>query len=131
MRFLRALAICFLLGCASLAANAADAPSITGNWQVHLVLGGGSYENTITCSFTQKETVLNGSCNTAAGPADVTGTVYGNKVHWSYKTDFAGNTVTPTYDGLIDASSTPTKIAGTVSVPEASADGNFTATATQ
>lgn len=125
MRLLKALTLCCLLGSAAILASAADAPSITGSWQIHIVIG--SYEHIIVCNFTQKSDVLTGTCGTDDGPAQITGTVTENKVTWSYKTMYEGSAVTPNYEGTIDASATPTKMTGTIDVPELGADGNFTA----
>lgn len=129
MRFLKALTLCILLGTVATLAPAADAPSITGSWQVHLVIG--SYDNVIVCNFTQKADALSGTCDTDSGPVVVSGTVTDNKVTWTYKTFYQGNPVTPNYQGTIDSSSTPAKITGTVDVPEVGADGDFTATPAQ
>lgn len=108
-------------------APAADVPALSGSWQVHIVIG--SYDNVITCNFTQKAEALSGTCGTPDnGTAPVTGTVTETKVTWSYKTQYQGGPVTPTYQGTVDSSSTPTKMTGTVDVPELGADGDFTAT---
>ena len=126
MKFPKVLTFCFLLGSTAILAAAADGPSITGSWQVHLVIG--SYDNVILCNFTEKSGALSGNCGTDNGPVVISGTVTDNKVTWTYKTFYQGNPVTPTYQGTIDSSSTPTKMTGTVDVPELGADGDFTAT---
>jgi hypothetical protein len=127
VKLLKALTFCFLLGFAAILAAAADTPSITGSWQVHVMIG--QYDNVITCNFTQKTDSLSGTCGTPDnGTAPITGTVTDNKVTWSYKTMYQGSPVTPNYQGTIDSSSTPTKMTGTVDVPELGADGDFTAT---
>lgn len=105
---------------------AADAPSLNGNWKVHVTIG--NYDNEIACSFTQKGQGLTGNCSTDSGsPAPLTGTVSENKVTWTYKTDYNGP-ITVNYQGTLDSA---TKMSGTVSVPEIGADGNFTATLSQ
>ena len=50
----------------------------------------------------------------------------GNKITWTYKTDYNGQSISVAYDGTFDP--TTPKITGTVNVPELSADGEFTAT---
>jgi hypothetical protein len=55
----------------------------------------------------------------------VTGKVDGNKITWSYKSEYEGTPLTVHYQGVIDAAA---KISGSVNVPEFSADGDFTAT---
>lgn len=130
MKLYKVLIVSFLLGSSALLTSAADAPSITGSWQVHIVIG--QYDNVILCNFTEKAGALSGTCGTTEGsPAQVTGTVTDNKVAWSYKTTYQGNPVTPSYQGTIDSSSAPAKMTGTVDVPELGADGDFTATPAQ
>jgi hypothetical protein len=129
VRLFKALTLCILVGAAAVLASAADAPSITGSWQVHVVIG--SYDNVIVCNFTEKADALTGTCGTDNGPAEITGSVNDGKVTWSYKTVYQGSPVTPDYQGTIDSSSTPTKLTGTVDVPELGADGDFTATPSQ
>ena len=105
------------------AVPAADTPSLSGTWQVHVVIG--NYDNVITCAFTQNGTALSGTCSTTEdGPAQITGSVSENKVTWTYKTTYNGGTVTPAYEGLVDPSP---KITGTITVPELNAQGDFTA----
>lgn len=125
MRLIKSAILCFLLGLIATLCPAADAPSITGSWQVHIVIG--QYEHIIVCNFTQKADALTGTCGTDDGPAQIIGSVNDAKVAWSYRTMYEGNSVTPNYEGTIDASATPTKMTGTIDVPELGADGNFTA----
>jgi hypothetical protein len=120
---MKSLLMSLLIASAALASSAADAPSVAGDWQVHLTIG--DYDNTITCSFVQKDQMLSGKCNTTSGPSDVTGKISGNKVSWSYQTDYQTIPITVVYDGVLDSDH---KIAGTVGIPKVSADGSFTAT---
>lgn len=130
MTLVKSAILWFSLALLATLASAADAPSITGSWQVHVVIG--QYDNIITCNFTQKAGVLTGTCGTPNnGTAPITGTVTDNKVSWSYKTEYQGGPVTPSYQGTIDSSATPAKMTGTVDVPELGADGDFTATPAQ
>ncbi len=129
MRFIRPLTLCLLLVLTATLAPAADVPSISGSWQVHVVIG--SYDNVIVCNFTQKADALSGTCGTDNGAVSITGSVADEKVNWSYKTQYQGSAVTPNYQGTVDSSSKPTKMTGTVDVPELAADGDFTATPTQ
>ena len=101
----------------------ADPPSISGKWQVHISISG--TENDQTCTFTQAGTELTGNCTTdQTGTVDITGKVEGKKVTWSFKTEYNGGPLTVNYEGTIEEA----KISGTVTVPEYSADGEFTAT---
>ena len=104
-------------------AFAADAPSITGKWQVHNSISGN--ESDQVCTFSQKDAAISGSCTSERGTVEVTGKVDGNKITWSYKSEYEGTPLTVNYQGVIDAAA---KISGSVSVPEFSADGDFTAT---
>lgn len=111
-----------LLSTAALAL-AADAVSVTGKWHVHGSIAGTDIDQ--NCTFTQKDADLTGSCTSDKGTVTIAGKLDGNKVSWSYKSDYQGTPITVKYDGTVDASS---KIAGSVSVPEFSVDGDFTAT---
>lgn len=112
-----------LLAAASLSAIADDAATLTGKWQTHQLIAGN--ESTQTCTFTQKDTELTGTCNSERGTVQITGKVEGKKVTWSYKSEYNGTPLTVIYNGALESA---TKIAGTVSVPEFSVDGEFTAT---
>lgn len=119
--------LCLLFVFAAAMAPAADVPLLSGNWQVHITIG--SYDNVIVCSFTQKADALTGNCGTPDnGTAPLAGTITGDKVAWSYKTTYDGGPVTPTYQGTLDSTSKPSKVTGTIDVPELAADGVFTAT---
>jgi hypothetical protein len=104
------------------AALAADGPSVTGKWHVHNSISGN--ESDQTCTFTQKDAGITGSCTSERGTVEVTGKVDGNKITWSYKSEYEGTPLTVHYEGTIDAA----KISGSVNVPEFSAGGDFTAT---
>ena len=111
-----------LLACASALTFAADAP-LSGNWQVHLSIAGN--DNDQTCTFTQKDNDLTGSCvNSDKTTVNIAGKVDGKKVSWSYKSDYNGTPLTVQFSGAIDS----TKISGTVNVPEFAVDGDFSAT---
>ena len=58
------------------------------------------------------------------GKYNVTGKVEGNKVSWSFKTDYNGSPLTVSYEGTI---SSDAKISGASHVAEMSLDGDFTA----
>lgn len=104
-------------------ASAADAPSVSGTWQIHSNIAG--YESDSVCTLVQKDAAITGSCKTDDGAHDATGTVDKEKVSWSYKGSYNGGDITIQYDGTLQS---PTQITGTVSVPEFSASGDFSAT---
>jgi len=112
----------FFLASAALVA-AADPPSLAGKWQVHSNIMG--YENDLTCTFSQKENELAGSCGGDQGAVNISGKVDGQNVIWVYKSEYNGGPITLTYKGSLQS---PEKIAGSVSVEEYNVDGEFTAT---
>lgn len=102
---------------------AGDSSSLSGKWQVHTSIGGTDYDS--TCTFTQKESDLGGTCVSDQGTVNITGKINGKKVTWSYKSEYQGTPLTVSHDGTLGSDN---KITGTVSVPEFSVDGDFTAT---
>ena len=113
-----------MLALAGLAAFAADDASMSGKWQVHTSIAGNQSEQ--SCTFTQKGSELKGSCTTQdRGTVEITGKVSGKKVTWMYKSEHDGTPLTVNYEATVDSAD---KIAGSVSVPEFSVDGDFTAT---
>jgi hypothetical protein len=102
-------------------AQAQTSASVTGKWKIHTVM---VQESDSTCTFTQKDTVLTGACEGDNGKFDVSGKVDGNKVTWSYKTDYNGSPLTVSYEGKLDSDS---KMTGAAHVAEMSLDGDFTA----
>ena len=112
-----------LLASAAALALMADDPSLTGKWQVHTSIAGTEHDQ--SCSFTQKGEDLTGTCVSETGTVNITGKVNGTKVSWSYKSEYNGSPLTVAHDGVV---SSGTKITGSVSVPEFSVEGDFTAT---
>jgi hypothetical protein len=102
--------------------SAAD-PSLPGEWKIQRSVAG--RDSTQTCTFTQKENDLTGTCNTQNGAVKLTGKVDGKKVTWTIKTDSEGGPVTVVYTGTVDSDSL---MSGTVTAVEFSIDGQFTAT---
>ena len=102
---------------------AADQPSVAGQWQVRSLIAGN--ENDQKCTFTPKDTELTGTCDTAqGGTVNLTGKVEGTKITWTYKSEYNGAPLTANFQGTLEAG----KITRTVTVPEFSVDGSFTAT---
>lgn len=104
-------------------AVAADNPSVSGKWQVHSSVSGTDFDQ--VCTFTQKDDALAGSCVSDQGTVAISGSVKGNKVAWSYKSEYNGTPLTVQYEGAVDATA---KMKGSVNVPEFGAGGDFTAT---
>lgn len=112
----------FLLASTAIVA-AADNPSVDGKWQVHNSIVGN--ESDMTCTLTQKNGDLSGSCNGEQGTVNISGKVDGKNVNWVYKSQYNGGPITLTYKGTLDSAN---KITGTVTVEEYSVQGDFTAT---
>ncbi len=104
-------------------ATAADAPSLTGDWKVHISIVGN--DSDMTCTFAQKEKDLTGSCKTDNGTVNITGSIDDKKVNWTYKSEYNGGPITLDYAGTIESAE---KITGSVKVEEYSVEGDFTAT---
>ena len=114
-----ALAVLILV--ASVGFVQAETTSVSGKWKVRTVL---VQESNSTCTFILKESKLTGTCESDNGKFDITGKVDGNKVSWSFKTEYNGSPLTVSYNGKLESDS---KMAGTASVAEMSLDGEFTA----
>jgi len=121
---MKLLVLPLLLASASALTFAADKASLSGNWQVHSSIAGN--DNDQSCTFTQKENELAGTCTTNENKnVNITGKVDGKTVTWSYKSEYNGSPLTVNFEGKLDSDS---KITGITSVPEYSVDGDFTAT---
>jgi hypothetical protein len=113
-----------LMAFASAVTLAADDAPLSGKWQVHSSIAGN--DNDQSCSFTQKDNDLTGSCTAnEKGTVNITGKVDGKKVTWSYKSDYNGDPLTVQFEGTVDSGG---QIKGSVTVPEFSVGGDFTAT---
>lgn len=100
--------------------TAADG-SVNGPWHVHASIAGN--ESDQDCTFTQSGRELTGTCVSASGKVQISGKVEENKVSWSFQSEYNGTPLTVNYSGTLASG----KITGTVSVPEFSVDGEFTA----
>jgi hypothetical protein len=100
----------------------AQSASVTGSWSVVANVSGNQSEQ--TCTFTQKEAALTGSCKGERGTFEVTGKVDGKTVTWQYELDYEGQRLTPVYSGTLESAQ---KIVGTVDVQGMGMTGEFTA----
>ena len=82
----------------SVAAWAAD---LSGTWSAAVVLDAG--QGTATFTFKQSGNKLTGTYSGTLGKADVTGTVDGKNVQWSFENADAGKV---TYTGTIESDTT-------------------------
>ncbi|HEY2860885.1 MAG TPA: hypothetical protein VGJ21_20920 [Terracidiphilus sp.] len=117
---MKALLFSLLIASATLLV-ADDDPSIVGKWQIHSSISGNDFE--MVCTFAQKEKALTGNCASDRGTFDITGSVAGNKVTWSYKSEYNGTPLTVNYEGVLASA----KITGNVNIPEFNAGGDFSA----
>lgn len=99
-----------------------DSASVSGKWTVSSSVSGNQSEQ--TCTFTQKDTDLTGSCEGERGTVSITGKIDGKKVTWQFDTEYEGQKLTPVYSGTIES---PEKIDGTVDVRGMGLSGEFTA----
>ncbi|WP_321475946.1 hypothetical protein [uncultured Paludibaculum sp.] len=112
-----------LLATVAAAAFAADTASLTGKWQIHTSAAGN--ESKYSCTFTQKESDLTGSCSPERGVVQINGKVEGSAVRWTYKSDYNGSPLTVTFKGTLDSTG---KISGSVVAEEFGVEGEFSAT---
>jgi hypothetical protein len=104
-------------------AFAAGAPNLTGSWSIHNVIAGN--ESDRDCKFVQTDNKLTGSCKAEDSEVQIKGSVDGNKVTWSYDSEYNGTPLTLTYTATLDDSG---KISGSVDVQPFGVTGEFTAT---
>jgi hypothetical protein len=107
-----------MLGAARLGAQSTN---VTGEWAFAVQTDQGGGEPTIT--FKQDGEKLTGKYAGQLGNADLTGTVKGNAIHFTFTLDVQGQQAPVTYDGTVEKNTMKGKmdIAGMV-------NGTFTAT---
>jgi hypothetical protein len=120
---MRKLLLSALLLSATVTCIAADNVSLTGKWKIHQSVMGNDSDS--ICTFTQKDNDLTGICTADQGTGKFTGKVDGNKVSWTYETEYNGSPLTVKYAGTLDSTG---NIAGSVNVEQFGAEGDFTAT---
>lgn len=108
--------IAAVLLCMLSTAALAQAPSVNGQWNVHIDVMGN--ERDFSCKWTQEDKKLNGACGEMT---EFVGSVDGNNVTWQAK----GDQASLKFNGKLNADGT---ITGTVNVIEYSVDGEFKAT---
>lgn len=99
----------------------AQATNVTGEWAFNVTTDQGGGTPTIT--FKQDGEKLTGNYAGQLGNADLTGTVKGNAVHFTFMIDVQGQSAPVTYDGTVEKNTMQGKldIGGMV-------NGTFTAT---
>ena len=118
LRALGALAIAALLVPAHLSAQGTN---VTGEWLFNVTTDQGGGTPTIT--FKQDGEKLTGKYVGQLGSADLTGTVKGNAIHFTFTIDAQGQQAPVTYDGTVEKNTMKGKldIGGMI-------NGTFTAT---
>lgn len=103
------------------AAQGNSAANVTGEWAFTVQTDQGSGQPTIT--FKQDGEKLTGKYAGQLGSADLTGTVKGSAIHFTFTLDMQGQQAPVTYDGTVEKNTMKGKmdIAGMV-------NGTFTAT---
>ena len=113
--------VAIALGLLTTARLSAQATNVTGEWTftVQTDQGGG----TPTITFKQDGEKLTGTYAGQLGNADLTGTVKGNAIHFTFTIDVQGQQAPVTYDGTVEKNTMKGKldIGGMV-------NGTFTAT---
>jgi hypothetical protein len=95
-------------------------PSLTGKWDVHSTVSGNEFHS--TCTFTQSDKVLAGTCVSDRGEVKIAGTVDGKNVTWKFDSDYQGAPITLTYTGAFDDKG---KLSGSVDVAPFNVTGDF------
>jgi hypothetical protein len=113
------------LALATVATAAVQAPpaSVGGTWTVSANISGNASEQ--SCTFTQKEADLTGSCKGERGSVAIAGKVEAKTVSWQFDTQYEGQTLTVYYSGTLESAE---KISGSVNVQPMNVGGEFTAT---
>ena len=114
-------AIVLAVGLLSPALLDAQATNVTGEWLFNVTTDQGGGTPTIT--FKQDGEKLTGKYAGQLGNADLTGTVKGNAIHFTFTIDAQGQPAPVTYDGTVEKNTMKGKldIGGMV-------NGTFTAT---
>jgi hypothetical protein len=120
-----AIVLLFAVGAAA-AAQTPPPTSVAGTWTVRSDISGNQSEQ--SCSFTQKDAELAGTCAGERGSVMITGKVDGKTVAWQFDTQYEGQTLTVYYSGT---SPSAEKMTGTVNVQPMNVAGEFTATKTK
>jgi hypothetical protein len=78
----------------------AQGVNVTGTWAFNVTTDQGA--GTPTLTFKQDGEKLTGSYNGQLGAADLTGTVKGNAIHFTFTLDVQGQQAPVTYDGTVE-----------------------------
>ena len=118
----RALVVAALLLTLAPLAIAQNAPDVTGTWAFDVTTDQGTGNPTII--FKQDGEKLTGHYTGTFGEADITGTIKGKDITFSFSAEVQGFALTSTYKGTVD---TATTMKGTLEISQIGT-GTFTAT---
>jgi hypothetical protein len=118
---LRATGIAFALALLISAPAQAQATNVTGEWAFNVTTDQGAGTPAIT--FKQDGEKLTGKYAGQLGNADLTGTLKGNAIHFTFTLDVQGQQAPVTYDGTVDKNT----MKGTLDIG-GMVTGTFTAT---
>jgi hypothetical protein len=111
-----------LAGALTVIASAAETNPLSGKWQIHNTIAGN--ESNQSCTLSQKENEITGTCGDGQTLATIAGKVEDRKITWTLKTEYNGSPITLDYTGQLGPEG---RIEGTVTVEEFNVDGSFTA----
>ena len=111
-------AVAVILGAGALLAQA---PNVTGEWAFNVTTDQGGGTPSIT--FTQDGEKLTGRYNGQLGVADLTGSVKGNAIEFTFTVDVQGQQAPVTYRGTVEKNT----MSGTLDIA-GMVNGTFTAT---
>ena len=115
------LTVVVAIGLLSTAHLAAQAANVTGEWTFNVQTDQGGGTPTIT--FKQEGEKLTGKYAGQLGNADLTGTVKGTAIHFTFTIDAQGQQAPVTYDGTVEKNT----MKGTLDIA-GMVNGTFTAT---
>jgi hypothetical protein len=112
--------VMLVLALASVRSSAQAKADVTGKWAFNVETGAGSGTPSIT--FKQDGEKLTGHYTGQLGESDLTGTVKGAEIAFSFTIDAQGTMIKATYTGTVDGGGMKGKV-----VLEGLGDGTFTA----
>ena len=115
------IAVALLVAAPALAAAPSNG-DVTGTWTISGDVSGVSI--TETCTLTQQDTVLTGSCDTNTGKYDTKGKIDGATATFTHGGKYDGNDLVMVYTGKLGSDGT---ITGTIDVAPYNVTGSFTA----
>jgi hypothetical protein len=99
---------------------AVGAAGLNGSYNLHSSIAGTDTDQ--TCSLSQTDNKLTGSCQSDTGEVKVTGTVDGKNVTFKVNSEYNGEPLTVTYTGTLDDSGT---VQGEADVEPMGVTGDF------